>query len=269
MLQKSSEKKEKLGTKNSLVSVFGISYHRITMDELHTYMHRKIREDEKAIIGNHNLHSIYLYHKNPPMRQFIDEADVVHADGMPLVLWARLLGYNVDRTHRVTYVDWVFPLMNFSQKHDYRVFFLGSEPGVADKAVDRLKETYPGLKMRCHHGFFDVTPDSEENKNVIEKINDFDPHILMVGMGMPRQEKWLLQNINQLKPNIYLCAGACMEYVAGVVNTPPRWMGKYGLEWLFRLVENPFKFWRRYLVEPWSLVPYMFEDLVKNSKYQQ
>jgi N-acetylglucosaminyldiphosphoundecaprenol N-acetyl-beta-D-mannosaminyltransferase len=88
---------------------------------------------------------------------------------------------------------------------------------------------------------------------VIDRINRFGTDLLVVGMGTPIQEKWVHQHRVLFETPAILTAGACMEYVAGVVRTPPRWMGRYGLEWSFRLVENPRRFAYRYLVEPWIL----------------
>ena len=77
------------------------------------------------------------------------------------------------------------------------------------------------------------------------------PDLVIVGMGMPRQEKWLYENKDKLQAGVIITCGAAMEYFAGTVKTPPRWMGRSGMEWLFRFVENPKKFWFRYMIEPW------------------
>jgi N-acetylglucosaminyldiphosphoundecaprenol N-acetyl-beta-D-mannosaminyltransferase len=108
--------------------------------------------------------------------------------------------------------------------------------------------------MRTHHGFFDTTPGSMESVAVLEAIRAFRPHILLVCMGMPRQEYWIQDNWERIHANAVLPMGAALDYWAGVIPTPPRWMGRMGLEWLCRLLSEPRRLWRRYLVEPWALL---------------
>jgi N-acetylglucosaminyldiphosphoundecaprenol N-acetyl-beta-D-mannosaminyltransferase len=92
------------------------------------------------------------------------------------------------------------------------------------------------------------------NHEILTLIKEYQPHILMVGMSMPRQEHWILDNIESISANVILPSGAAIDYIAGAVPTPPRWAGKVGLEWLFRLVAEPRRLWRRYFVEPLFLL---------------
>ncbi|MEN9518006.1 MAG: hypothetical protein RLZZ381_594, partial [Cyanobacteriota bacterium] len=111
------------------------------------------------------------------------------------------------------------------------------------------------------HGYFSS---GSQNQLIIDQINSYQPNILMVGMGMPRQEEWILANIDQLKTNIVLPSGACIDYIAQEVATPPRWMGQVGLEWLYRLATEPKRLWRRYLVEPWFIAKLLIEEFLFN-----
>jgi N-acetylglucosaminyldiphosphoundecaprenol N-acetyl-beta-D-mannosaminyltransferase len=223
---------------------------------------KAVARGERWIIAHHNLHSVYLHHRDPKMRAFFARAHVVHIDGMPLIYWARVLGYPVTKQHRVTYVDWVHPLMATAAAEGWRVFYLGGKPGVAARAAEKLRRQYSGLVLETRHGYF--TP--EENDAVLEEIARFQPHVLMVGMGMPRQEHWVLDNLERISANAILTAGACFDYVAGVIPTPPRWMGRMGLEWLYRLWSEPRRLARRYLLEPWFLVPLVITDLINYAR---
>jgi N-acetylglucosaminyldiphosphoundecaprenol N-acetyl-beta-D-mannosaminyltransferase len=238
-------------------TLLGVVVDPLTIAELNERIAKAVARGEQWIIANHNLHSVYLYHRNPKMRSFFAKAQVIHIDGMPLVYWARVLGYPVTKQHRVTYVDWVHPLMATAAAEGWRVFYLGGKPGVAARAAEKLRRQYPGLVLETRHGYF--TP--EENDAVLEEIARFQPHVLMVGMGMPRQEHWVLDNLERISANAILTAGACFDYVAGVIPTPPRWMGRMGLEWLYRLWSEPRRLARRYLLEPWFLVPLVLKDL--------
>lgn len=177
------------------------------------------------------------------------------------------MGKPLEPEHRVTYVDWVRPLMAEAKRQGWRIFHLGGKPGVAERAAEKLRSEFPGLLLQTHHGYFDMA--GKENKDILEKINAFRPHVLMVGMGMPRQEHWVLDNLEHLGVNAILTAGACFDYVAGAIPTPPRWMGRLGLEWAYRLFSEPRRLWRRYLVEPWYLVPYALSDLKKRFMEKQ
>jgi N-acetylglucosaminyldiphosphoundecaprenol N-acetyl-beta-D-mannosaminyltransferase len=240
------------------LSLLGVEVDPSDLADLNQRIAEAIAQEKQCVIANHNVHSVYLYHRDPKMRAFFDRAEVVHFDGMPLVYWARVLGHPVTKRDRVTYVDWVHPLMATAASEGWRVFYLGGKPGVAARAAERLRRQYPALVLETRHGYF--TP--EENDAVLEEIAFFGPHVLMVGMGMPRQEHWVLDNLERISANAILTAGACFDYVAGVVPTPPRWMGRMGLEWLYRLCSEPRRLYRRYLLEPWFLVPIAWRDLV-------
>jgi len=136
----------------------------------------------------------------------------------------------------------------------WRVFYLGSAREVSIKAADILRARFPGLYFRTHHGYFNAQFDSEPNKQVLAIIRDYRPHILFVGMGMPRQEQWIQENRSEIEANVILTSGATLDYIAGAKRMAPRWMGAIGLEWAFRLATEPRRLAHRYLVEPWGLV---------------
>jgi N-acetylglucosaminyldiphosphoundecaprenol N-acetyl-beta-D-mannosaminyltransferase len=242
------------------ISFLGISVQPKTLPELMALLDAAINENQQCVIANHNLHSLYLFHREPELRSFYRGADWTHIDGMPIVALARLYGYDVRSDQRVTYVDWTGPIMEAAAKNQWRIFYLGSPPGVAGKGAAVLAETYPGLQIRTMHGYFDLRLNGTENENVIQAITAYEPNILMVGMGMPRQEYWIHQNRSRLRANVILPSGAAMDYFAGAVPTPPRWAGRLGLEWAFRLFAEPQRLWRRYLLEPWSLLGRVARD---------
>ncbi len=244
----------------STFTFLGITVSALNMNDLHLLIGDAVAKNRTCLIGHHNLHSLYIYHHEPRMRDFYKRADFVHIDGMPLIFLGRLLGYPLRRIHRVTYVDWISPLLQEAARQNFRVFFVGSKPGVAAQAEKILKAEIPGLQMKTFHGYFDFDGESRENQKVLESIKAYKPNILMVGMGMPRQEYWILDNLGWLNANIVLTAGACMDYVAGIVPVPPRWMGQLGLEWFYRLLCEPRRLWRRYLLEPWFVLKLLWQE---------
>jgi N-acetylglucosaminyldiphosphoundecaprenol N-acetyl-beta-D-mannosaminyltransferase len=244
------------------VSFLGICVHPMTIAELTAQVRDHVLEGGRCVIAHHNLHSLYLYHREAKLRVFFRDAEWTHIDGMPLVALARLYGYRVHRCQRVTYVDWMRPLMASAAANQWRVFYLGSAPGIAERGAAILRQRFAGLQIRTMHGYFNADPWGKENQEIVDLISAYKPHLLMVGMGMPRQECWIHDNLTRLCANVILPSGAAIDYVAGAIYTPPRWAGRAGLEWAFRLATEPKRLWTRYLVEPWSLLGMIARDFI-------
>ena len=139
---------------------------------------RAIAGGEHIVVANHNLHSLYLCNRDPKLRAFHAAADVTHADGMSVIALARLVGVPLRRSHRVTYVDWMGPLMNAAAHGGWRVFALGGRPGIFERAAARLRASHPGLVLAGAHGFFDPAPDSAASHAVVAQIAAFRPNLL-------------------------------------------------------------------------------------------
>ena len=204
----------------------------------------------------HNLHSLYCWFRSDTLREHYAGATVL-VDGMPLIGLLRAAGKGVTRSHRVTYVDLIMPLLTMARDNGLRVYHVGQSAEVQQQALEKVRESVPGIDIRGHDGYFDKSDTSQDSDAVIAAMNDFGADLVLVGFGTPVQEAWLHAHREKINaPAVYAC-GACMEYVAGAVATPPRWMGRFGLEWLFRLLENPRRFAFRYCVEPLLLAGYL------------
>ena len=243
----------------------GIKVNALTIENLNTLIGKAIKSKQRWIIANHNLHSVYLFHKDMRMRRFYQKVDYTHVDGMILVLLGKLFKMPLQREHRVTYVDWTPHLIAQAAKHNWRIFYLGGKPGISELGADVLRQQFPTLEIATNHGYFNPEPSSPENQEILAMIRAYNPKILMVGMSMPRQEQWILDNLDSITANVILPTGAAIDYVAGVVPTPPRWAGKLGIEWLFRLIAEPKRLWQRYLIEPWFLVQWFLKDSLRSS----
>lgn len=239
-------------TSASTFYVLDCKVHAVTAPDLTDLVEQAVVSNERCIVANHNLHSLYLYQNDAKMRDLFSKAKWIHADGMGIVFLGKAIGAQINRSARVTYVDWLPMLLARASDREWRVFYLGSKPGVAIRGAEIIREKFPGLKIDVAHGYFD--PAGQENERVLEQIGAFAPNILMVGMGMPRQEHWIVDNVDRLGPMVVLPCGAAVDYIAGEVPTPPRWAGRCGLEWLYRLLAEPGRMWKRYLVEPWFLL---------------
>jgi N-acetylglucosaminyldiphosphoundecaprenol N-acetyl-beta-D-mannosaminyltransferase len=250
---------------SSGISFFGLTLHPKSLHELNALVEQGITERRKWLITNHNLHSVYLLHRSQKLRDFYASAHWTFIDGMPLIALGRLYGYPLERRHRVTLVDWTHPLMELAASRAWRVFYLGSPKGVAEKAAAVLCALYPSLQIEVSDGYFDARQGSAENETLLQRINAYKPDILMVGMGMPRQEYWVHDNFDQIAAQVVLSSnGAAMDYIAGTVNTPPRWAGQLGLEWAYRLVNEPRRLFSRYFIEPWYLLVLLIRDYLRS-----
>jgi N-acetylglucosaminyldiphosphoundecaprenol N-acetyl-beta-D-mannosaminyltransferase len=239
----------------------GVKVNDLTIDDLPKIINKAVINGIKYIIGHHNLHSLYIYHHDETMRKFYKKTNFIHIDGMPIIWLGKLFGYKLNRKHRLTSLDWLPFVLEYCAKQGYKVFFLGSKPGVSHKAADYFVKRIPGLIVETHHGYFDANSNSNENKKIIEKINTFAPHVVMVGMGMPRQERWIYENYKKINANILWSLGAFMDYYAGEIPTPPRWLGRIGLEWAFRLFSEPKRLYSRYLIEPWFIIKLIIKEI--------
>jgi N-acetylglucosaminyldiphosphoundecaprenol N-acetyl-beta-D-mannosaminyltransferase len=238
-------------------TLLGAQIQSLSLTDIVDRVEDSVQCRQHRLILYHNLHSIYLYHHDKAMAALYEMADYVYVDGMALVFLARLFGIPLKCADRTTFVDCFETLIGHIAHRHWRVFYLGSKPGVAARGAEILVNRFPGLQIATADGYFDAHSNSPENKSVLDAINTFEPHILFVGMGMPRQERWLLENLNKVAPMAIVTSGASMDYLCGEVAQPPRWAGPLGLYWFFRLVSEPTRLWRRYLLEPWYLLGFL------------
>jgi N-acetylglucosaminyldiphosphoundecaprenol N-acetyl-beta-D-mannosaminyltransferase len=225
----------------------------VTPDEVIAFIARKIRAGEGAVIANHNAHSLHLVERHPEMAALYRRADLVEIDSRPLILFARLLGLPVRGRHQCTYLNWRERFWRAADREGWRVFYLGGAPGVAAEAARRLADLAPQALVAAADGFFDLGGAQDASR--LEAIRLFRPQVLLVGMGMPRQELWLQRNQGALQGIVVLPVGAAFDYEAGVKPAPPPLLRRLALEWAFRLAHEPRRLSIRYLVEPFTLAP--------------
>lgn len=242
--------------------MLGVRVVALTRSQLTSLVVREVSGAQRVVIAHHNLHSVALCRHDAQLRRFYDRAEYVHVDGMSLIVVALLLGLPLKSSHRTTYVDWFPDLLATGQARQWRLFYLGSSRESLAVGLQRVRTAFPGLQIEGAHGYFN--PRSAENETRIARINEFQPDILFVGMGMPRQEHWIGENAEKVEAKVTLAVGGCLDYVAGVVPIPPRWSGQVGLEWFFRLRAQPRRLAHRYLVEPWLLAPTLACELVRS-----
>ena len=230
-------------------SLLGFFAHPGTLADYLAYTRTAVQNSERRTVFYHNLHSLYSYFTDVQLREYYQGTTIL-VDGMPVIWLMQLFGIPVNREYRLTYVDFIMPLMQLARDNHWMVYHVGQEAQTQARALDIVRETCPGITIQGHDGYFDQQANSPESLAVIDQINAAGSQIVLVGFGAPKQEAWLHAHRHLIEAPIVFTCGACMEYVAGTVKTPPRWMGRLGLEWSFRLLENPRRFAFRYLIEP-------------------
>jgi N-acetylglucosaminyldiphosphoundecaprenol N-acetyl-beta-D-mannosaminyltransferase len=229
------------------VDVLGVGVDPMTVEGLHAEVGRLIRSGERGLVLNANVHCLNLCYRDPALRGFLNCADVVFCDGAGVMLAARLLGRRIPA--RITYADWAWRLAAFAEAEGFSMYLLGARPGVAEEAARRLRARHPDLQVvGVRHGYFDQAAGSPGNEAVVREVNGARPDILLVGLGMPLQENWLMENRDRLNAGVALTGGAVFDYVSGGLRRGPRVLTDNGFEWLARLLVEPRRLWRRYLI---------------------
>jgi N-acetylglucosaminyldiphosphoundecaprenol N-acetyl-beta-D-mannosaminyltransferase len=221
-----------------------VQVHPVRLEELLSWTMRVIATRQRALVIYANAFAINLAQRDHAFRDAANRADLVFCDGHGVRMASQLLGAPLPE--RYTPPDWIEQLAERCARKDYHLFFLGALPGVAEAAAARFRARFPGLRITTHHGYFDT--DNQENDEVLQRINDAAPDILLVGMGMPRQEIWMVENTARHSVPVVMSVGALFDYLTGQITRGPRWLTDNGWEWLCRLWFEPRRLWRRYLL---------------------
>jgi len=227
------------------LDLFGVLIDRIDRDAVSARIGRFLEVGVPHQIVTVNLDFLYLSEQDPEFRATINEADLAVPDGMPLVWLSRIIG--TPLVSRITGVELVHQCCLLAARKGVGVFFLGGTPEVAAAAADRGRGLHPGLVV--HHyapPFGPISPDEDER--IVEKILHARPGFLFVALGAPRQDLWIRTHRERLGVPVSMGVGCVLDLLAGVTSRAPIWMQSAGLEWIYRLIREPRRLWRRYLV---------------------
>ena len=237
------------------LKLLGIKISPAKPQDIHAEITRLIVRGGPGFVLSGNVHGINLALRIDWLRAFYNLANIVRVDGAGIVLAAKLLGYRIPK--RLTWADWGWMLAEYAAEKGHSMYLLGGPQDATSGAADRLRQHAPGLKVvGTHHGYFPKS--GPGNDAVISDINRAKPDVLLVGMGMPLQEQWLLMNYRRIDAKVFITAGAAFEFLSGSMKRCPKWMGDFGLEWLFRLYLEPKRMARRYL---WGNIYFFFNIL--------
>ena len=220
----------------------------LTMNEALSVIDDLIRQNKNAYVVTPNVDHIVKLEVNDELMAAYSEADLILADGMPLIWTSKL--YHQPIKEKVSGSDLFPKLCELAAEHRYKMFFLGAKEGVAAKAAENLKKLHPNLEIvGCYAPPLGFEKNSSELLKIEQLIKKTAPHILILALGCPKQEIIAHQYRDVFRVPLVLCLGATLDFVAGNVKRAPRWMSNMGLEWLYRIYQEPSRMFKRYVME--------------------
>lgn len=229
------------------VNICGVEIDNISFQETINNISGILEKEKNIFITTPNVHHIILLQKDQEFKKIYQEASLVLADGMPLIWASKFLGTPLKE--KVSGSDLVPEICKFAAKKGYRLFFLGGRSGAVEKARENLIKIYPQIKIvGVYSPPFGFENNTEENEKIVEMIKNARPEILLVGLGAPKQEKWIYRHYKETDVPVSIGVGVTFEFISGMVKRAPKWMQRVGLEWSWRLIMEPKRLWKRYLV---------------------
>lgn len=229
---------------SSRVRIGKVSVDRISLADMLKFIRAALRSGGARTVFYANSYAVTLAEANPEFAAVLNKADAIFCDGFGVYIASRLLGGPVPE--RYAWPDWIERLGEACRDSGASMFFLGAREGVSEEAARKLEAAVPGLRVHSHHGHF--PKDETSSRAVVDVVNRSGAAVLLVGLGMPLQEIWITKHRTELRPLLVFSVGAMFDYVAGNVVRGPRWLTQHGFEWLTRLVVEPRRLWRRYLL---------------------
>ncbi|MBP2666040.1 MAG: tagA [Firmicutes bacterium] len=241
--------------KRSRIPVLGVNIDSITMQGALDLLDSFVKERRPHMVATANAEMVMVAQEDPELCSILNAADLVLADGAGVVWASSRLGPGVPE--RVAGFDLTQEFLRRAAAENYRVYWLGAAPGIAEQAARRAVQLYPGfITVGIQDGYFPA-----KDPTIVEAIREAQPDILLCALGIPKQEKWLAHNLTRLQVPVSIGVGGTFDVMAGKVKRAPLWMQKSGLEWSYRLMRQPSrlvrmlalpKFVLRVLLSAWT-----------------
>lgn len=225
----------------------------LTMDETLDAIDSLIKEDNCSYVVTPNVDHIVQLEKDEELKRVYENASLILTDGKPLIWISNW--YKTPIKEKISGSD-LFPrVCDLAAKKGYTMYLLGAAEGVADKAAKNLMDKYKGLNIvGTYSPPFGFEKDNVELKKIERQIQEVHPDILIVGLGCPKQEKYMYHHCKELDVPISFGLGASIDFEAGNIKRAPRWMSEHGLEWLYRITQDPKRLAKRYLVDDMKII---------------
>jgi N-acetylglucosaminyldiphosphoundecaprenol N-acetyl-beta-D-mannosaminyltransferase len=212
-----------------------------------------------------DMHVISQAKHDPGFKAVLTSADLVVPDGMPLVWMGRLHGHALRR--RVNGPELMLSFFKKTAKQGYRHFFYGGEPGVPELLAENFQRRFPDTVIAGTYSppFRQLT--AEEDSRIVDMIRHANPDVVWVGLGAPKQERWMYEHRDGLEVPVLIGVGAAFDFHSGIKRQAPVWMREHGFEWLFRLLQEPRRLWRRYLLHGPKFVYWATLEILTRKKH--
>lgn len=222
------------------ISFLNSRMHTVSMKETVALIRESIKADgffQHVVV---NVAKLVNMQKDAELKKSVEDCDLINIDGQGVVLGARICGHDVPE--RVAGVDLFHELLAMSQEEQFPVFLLGATEEVVTETNNKVKTQYPNLQVAgYHHGYF-----WNDEENVVNQIRQSGAKLLFVAITSPKKENFINKWQDKLGVNFVMGVGGTFDVVAGKVSRAPKWMQKYGLEWLYRVIQEPKRMFMRY-----------------------
>ena len=237
----------------SRIRFLNIEIDNLSMDESIDYIDKLIKRKKNSYVVTPNVDHIVKLENDSEFLEVYNNADLVLTDGMPLVWISKFLKTPIKE--KVSGSDLFPKVCKLADEKGYSIFLLGAAEGIAIKSAENLKNKYKNLNIV---GTFSPSYGFEKSKSeieeIIKKVNEAKPDILAVGLGAPKQEKFIYKYKNKLNVPISLAIGASIDFEAGNIERAPKWMQKSGLEWFYRFLKEPKRMFKRYFIDDLKII---------------
>lgn len=249
------------------VNILGVGVTPVNLPQTINILEQWRAEGRREYVLCTTVHGIMEAQKDPEIRSALNRSGLTTEDGMPLVWWCQRGGY--PNAGRVYGPDLLLAMCERAPQTGHRHYFYGGSPRVVEALVSRLVQRFPGLIVAGYRSppFRPLT--QEEDAADVRAINEARPDYVWVGIGMPKQDKWIVRHVGKIEAAALLGVGAAFDFVAGAKPQAPLWMQRSGLEWLFRLITEPRRLAHRYLVYNSIFVVRAFQQLAGWKSYAQ
>lgn len=238
------------------VRIFGVEIQNTRLEDVVLKLEEYLKGESLRTIYTPNTEIVMAAKEDHELRDLINKGDIVIPDGIGLIYGSRIKKKPLKE--RVTGFDTSMKLLDIANKNSYSIYLLGGKDGIAKGAAERINRDYPNIKVSgFHHGFFKGShlglQDQPEEERIIEEINNTNPDIIFVGFGFPKQELWIDSNKDRIRGRVIIGNGGVMDILAGNAKRAPEIFIKLGLEWFYRLMQNPSRI-KRQMALPMFLI---------------
>jgi len=218
------------------VKIFGVPIDVVTLEDAFNRVKYFLEEKRFSMVFTPNTEIVMIAKKDMELKEVLLSSDMNIPDGIGLIIASRI--HNLGLIERVTGVDLMDRMLKFCNFTKKSIFILGGRPGIAEQAARNIKKEYPNIEIKgVAHGYFD----EKEEVKIVDRINENKPDILFVGLGAPKQEKWIYKYRNILNAKVAMGIGGSIDIWAGTAKRAPKIFQRLGLEWFYRLIKEPWR----------------------------